>query len=228
MKLICLHHAGGSSLWYYTWTRLLTGIKVIPIDLPGHGKKIQEPLIYNYNDAVKYLFINIQNIIEDGEDYIFFGHSMGGEMLLYILDLLEKNNEKLPLYTILSGICLRKKNRFEISKATKSQIIAKVVELGGIPIQIIGMTEFERYYLPVIKADFAMLEFIPIFYRESKFKSRAVIFNGKEDKIALDSEEEIVSFFEKDADVYHFDGGHFYLYSELEKICQYINELLEK
>lgn len=228
MKIICLHHAGGSSLPYYSWKKLLPRIEVIPIDMPGHGKKIGEPLLYDFHEAISYLYDCIYNIIRDGENYIFFGHSMGGEMLLHVLDLIEKNNDNLPLYIILSGVILKKSNyRFKVSEMKKSEFIAKLIELGGVTPKVTQMVEFEQHYFPILVADFKMLEFEPEFYRQNKFKVRLIIFNGSEDTEAIESEENLASFFMERSEVYHFKGGHFYLFSEENEICKLITELKE-
>ena len=42
MKLFCLHHAGGNGYAYYQWKKYLKNYEIIPLDLPGHGIRIQE------------------------------------------------------------------------------------------------------------------------------------------------------------------------------------------
>lgn len=226
MKVICLHHAGGSGLQYYSWKKLLPDIKVIPIDMPGHGKKNGEPIINNFYEAIIYLYDYINNIISDGEDYILFGHSMGGELLLHVLELLEKNNDNLPSYIILSSVILTKKMyHFKVSEIGKDEVIAKVIELGGIEPDIVQMAEFEQFYSPILLADFKMLESAPKLHRKTKFKEKLIIFNGKEDKEAIESEEDLVSLFTECNKIYHFEGGHFYLFSKGNEICKYIARL---
>ncbi|MDU6373717.1 MAG: thioesterase domain-containing protein, partial [Bradyrhizobium sp.] len=45
MRLICLPYAGGSAMIYARWRRLLPSwIEVVPLELPGRGARMDEPL----------------------------------------------------------------------------------------------------------------------------------------------------------------------------------------
>ncbi|WP_197144539.1 thioesterase II family protein [Lysinibacillus sphaericus] len=77
IKLFCLPYAGGSSVTYIKWGKLLNRyIEVIEVELPGRGRRINDPLIDNLEDMVEDVFRFIKDQLTG--DYAIFGHSMGG------------------------------------------------------------------------------------------------------------------------------------------------------
>ena len=45
MRLFCLPYAGGAASIFYTWAkRFAAGVQLCPIELPGRGTRLQEPL----------------------------------------------------------------------------------------------------------------------------------------------------------------------------------------
>lgn len=84
IKLFCLPYAGGSSVIFNSWKQYIDpSIELVPIELAGRGKRINEPLYNGVNDAVEDVFGLIKNKITD-TPYALFGHSMGG-MISYEL-----------------------------------------------------------------------------------------------------------------------------------------------
>lgn len=103
MKIIFLHYAGGNSYYYLKWSTYLPNVKMISLDLPGHGMESNEPLLYDFQEAIENLYQKIVHYTQDQEPYVIFGHSMGGIFINYILELLENNKNKIPAGVILSG-----------------------------------------------------------------------------------------------------------------------------
>ncbi len=50
LKLFCFPYAGGSSIVYEKWRKLLSpSIELIPIEYPGRGRKFARPICDNIN-----------------------------------------------------------------------------------------------------------------------------------------------------------------------------------
>ncbi len=226
MKIICLHHAGGSSFLYSGWEQLLSGKRIVSLDLPGHGKKMAQKPFQQYNDAVDYLYGEICK--ECDEPYIIFGHSMGAEMLLHIIEKLERSEKQLPNFIILSGLS-SKNDALPASRLSDDELLKKIYELGGIQSELLETQEFIEYFFPIIRTDFNMIENTPEYnLNKSKNKKyKVILFNGLYDTSAIDAEEEWLEFFDSECEIYHFEGDHFYLSNNKEEVCKIISSIFQ-
>jgi len=83
MQLFCFPFAGGSYYSYYPLKRFLNPrINLIPLDLPGHGRRMQEPLLSDLNDMCNDVYKQIDGELDN--PYAFLGHSMGA-LIGYLL-----------------------------------------------------------------------------------------------------------------------------------------------
>ena len=223
MKIICLHHAGGSSFLYSGWEKMLLGNIVVSFDLPGHGKKMAQKPLEKYKEAIEYLYDNICKEIND--TYIIFGHSMGAEMLLHIMEKIEYEGKKLPQSIILSG--LSSKNAvIPASSLSDDELLEKISEFGGIQDEMLKTKEFIDYFFPIIRADFNMIEATPEYKISGNKKYEIHIFNGLEDISAINAEKEWKEFFDDKCKIHHFKGNHFYLLNNSEEVCKEILSLI--
>lgn len=224
MKIICLHHAGGSSFLYSGWEQLLSGNMIVSLDLPGHGRKMAQKPFQQYEDAVDYLYDNICK--ECDESYIIFGHSMGAEMLLHIMEKLESSENELPKFIILSGLS-SKNDKLLASRLSDDELLEKIYELGGIQSELLKTQEFIDYFFPIIRTDFNMIENTPEYNLNKNKKYKVILFNGLYDTPAIDAEEEWLEFFDNECEIYHFEGDHFYLSNNKEEVCKIISSIFQ-
>ncbi len=103
ITLYCLPYAGGHSLSYRDFqANVAENILIKPLELPGRGKRIKEPLLTNLETMVDDLFQQIQNELND-KPYAIYGHSMG-TLLGYLLTKRILNAGKpAPLHLFVSG-----------------------------------------------------------------------------------------------------------------------------
>jgi acyl transferase domain-containing protein/surfactin synthase thioesterase subunit len=76
LRLLCVPYGGGSGLLYRGWQRgLPDGLEVCPVTLPGHGSRLDEPLVPDVYRVVAEL---AEEVLRLGEDPIaVYGHSAG-------------------------------------------------------------------------------------------------------------------------------------------------------
>ena len=57
--LICIHHAGGSSVAFHGWDKAIapTGVAVAPVEFPGRGRRTGEPLLRTVPDLLQDLLL---------------------------------------------------------------------------------------------------------------------------------------------------------------------------
>lgn len=228
MKIFCLHHAGGNGYIYYQWRKYLKEYEIIPLDLPGHGIRINEQLLYDLDVAVSDLYKQITSRITEDEQYVLFGHSMGGLFILYILERLKQNCVQMPNLVILSGASTpnEEPDRKPVSDMSEDEFIDMIYSQGGTDKSLLQSKEFRECFLPIIRADYMILDQKKIFYMNERFNVRATIFNGRDDLSARKCEEKLKEYFEETVPVIYFEGNHFYFESHIQYLCKEVEEAI--
>lgn len=231
MKLFLLPYAGGSAMFYSRFNRLLPStIEVIPIELAGRGIRSNEPFYKNMNEAIEDIYVFITTNISDyDEEYALFGHSMGTLLCYEVYYKLCENNRKLPIHLFLSGakpphLPRGSKN---ISRLPEGLLKEELMKMGGTPREALNSKELMDYYLPIIRADFSMIEFYQYRSRPVKMSCDFTLLNGVDDTFYMEEIEQWGIHTNGSTSVYMFNGGHFYLTEYFEEISDIINRKLE-
>ncbi|OXB24019.1 MULTISPECIES: thioesterase II family protein [Flavobacterium] len=179
-QLFLLHFAGGSIYSFEFLRSLCTDFEMIPLELPGRGKRIKEKLLTSYPDAIKDLFSQITDKL-NGSPFIVYGHSLGSSLGLGVTDLLEKNNTP-PQCLIVSGNAgpgiATENNRSDLER---DDFISMLTELGGIPDELLKSKELLDFVLPILKADFKIVE-EDFFIENTIVKAPIVAIMGNSEK----------------------------------------------
>src|SRR5262245_7869847 len=102
MRLFCLPYAGGRETVFRRWQAAMpTAVEVCPIELPGHGRRIAEPLCCDLESMV----MAVASTMADTLDAPFgvFGHSMGALVAFELARHLQSRVGPRPLVLYLSG-----------------------------------------------------------------------------------------------------------------------------
>jgi medium-chain acyl-[acyl-carrier-protein] hydrolase len=76
LKLFCFPYAGGTASIFRDWANHLPStIQVIPVDLPGRGRRFTEPPFIGYQALLEALAEAMPPLLDT--PFAFFGHSMG-------------------------------------------------------------------------------------------------------------------------------------------------------
>ena len=94
MQLFLLHFAGGNCYSYEFLIKkilrsALSKIDCYALELPGRGKRLDEELIVDKNDAIVDYVSQIKKL-RNGKPYIIYGHSMGATLGLSVVKKMEK------------------------------------------------------------------------------------------------------------------------------------------
>ncbi len=223
LKLLCLPFAGGSSVAYREWGRQLPdSIEVLALELPGRGQRLMEPLVTHLPDLVRQIAHNIQDELD--RPFAFFGHSMGAtlawELSHYLIT--QYNNE--PAFLFLSGRSAPHLNDREepIHQLSDEQFWEKIRSFEGTPPEILQHKELMELLLPIIRADFKMVETYEHRNRPP-LNIPMTILGGLEDestpKEYLDAWREYTT---ASFSLRMFPGGHFFLQKHTAKILELI------
>jgi external thioesterase TEII len=219
-QLFLVHFAGGNRYSYqFMIPQLSRHFDTIPIELPGRGKRINEPLLTDFHQASCDLYEQISTRLSDAS-FIIFGHSMGALLALRIAGMLQ-NDGKLPNYLFVSGSAspegIERKSRHLLNHQA---FVDELKEIGGMPPGVLENQELLQIFEPILRADF---EIIDNHSSETTTKLEVpvcALMGNKEDHV-----EDISSWKNVTKSIFDyeiFDGGHFFIYDHAQGIVDMI------
>ncbi len=163
LKLVCLHHAGGSSVLFRGWQAALAKerIEVLAVELPGRGRRIGEPSFRILQELVSCLFLEVRREAALGTPIALFGVSFGSLVAYELAHALEEAGIKVQ-HLIASSFCapsLYKTQKPEkIADKTDTELIEYIRVLGGTPEELLSEPEWMEFFLPMIRSDFQLMD----------------------------------------------------------------------
>jgi surfactin synthase thioesterase subunit len=224
--LYCLPFAGGGSYSYRSFKQYLPDfITMIPIELPGRGKRSKEPLLTDLEQLADDVFYQLQR---DGikQPYAIFGHSMGACLGYLVTQRICQAGLPLPSHLFVSGHqgpSLKRKEtvRYDLPK---TKFIAMLKDLEGSPKEVLEHPELIEFFEPVIRADFKAVEQW-IYQPVAPVDVPITIFWGTEDKevdYARVLAWQQVSL--QPLVIKQFSGGHFFIFEHVQQICPLLSQ----
>jgi surfactin synthase thioesterase subunit len=158
INLICLPFAGGSSYSYSSLEiNMPSYINMVPVDLPGRGKRMHEPLVKNAASVVEELYRQICPLIE--KPYAIFGHSMGSLLGYLLTRRIIEEKQPAPCHLFFSG---RAGPSWPVNDIyytlPRKDFFSELKKLGGCPEEILQDGELQELFEPVLRADFELVE----------------------------------------------------------------------
>lgn len=152
-QLFLLHFAGGNCYSLQFLLPYLNHFNTILPELPGRGRRLEESLLTDFQDAASDLANSIK-MHADGSPIFIYGHSMGATLALKIAAIMEAENMP-PARLIVSGnagpgTSLRRNIHMLPAEAFKDELR----RLGGMPEEILLDEELFSFFEPIIRADF--------------------------------------------------------------------------
>lgn len=227
-KLFCFPYAGGSATIYNGWKAYFsanTGIEVIPIELAGRGKRTGQPFYSDLEDAVEDIYQEIKDDITD-TPYAFFGHSLGGLLIYELAQKIKQLDLPQPLHIFFSGrgapnIKSEKDKKYHLMD--DDEFKQEVLGLGGTPRELFEHPELRELFLPLLRNDFKLSETKLTDREVSPFNCNITVFSGKSDsKISAEQLNGWSAHTNGTCSVHYFNGGHFFLHSEVSGITKLI------
>lgn len=230
LKLFCFPYAGGASNIFNLWNRYLnTSIDLLPIELAGRGKRVNEPHYFSIEHAIDDVFKAIASEIKYGP-YALFGHSMGAMLAYELARKVKLARLPEPEHLFISGRyspCSNRRKKKNYHQLDDDTFKSKVKDLGGTPPNFFKYPELMELFLPLLRNDFKLAA--------SSFSDREIIpldcnisvFLGKNEDMLP---EEVVNWKNHTkgrCTIYYFNGGHFFLNNEQEDVVNRINEILK-
>ncbi|MFD2408193.1 thioesterase II family protein [Azorhizophilus paspali] len=101
-NIFCFPHAGGSASNYKIFSKAFPEEvgRVIPIEIPGRGRRSTEPFADTLEDCV---LSSLDQIDTDAGEYYLHGHCMGALLAFEAVKYLESHGRRKPRLLIVSG-----------------------------------------------------------------------------------------------------------------------------
>lgn len=227
MKLFCLPHLGGSASIYYQWKKYLNEkIEIVPIELAGRGERIKECFYEDFSTLISDVSEKIS--IEENEKYAFFGHSMGALIAYELYYYMLHKDSTIPTHIFFSGRNTPEvKDEIFFGQMTDQELIDGLIQIGGIPPQLLNYPELLNLSLAVIKADRKVMQTYEFKLHTNKLLCDITVMAGKDD-LTLDygKMDEWSLITKQKCNYSYYPGAHFYVEKNLADICSLINNTL--
>ena len=229
LNLIFFPHAGGGASAFYPWSRVLPAeLTSYAIQLPGRETRLREPLHRQVSTLVESLSDVLQPYLD--RPTIFWGHSMGALLGFELTRRLQQHGLNTPQRLIVSGY-----NAPHIPYADphihhlpEVDFIAALQELNGTPEVVLKDTELRDLVLPIIRADFQLVEMYT--YQESTpLNCPITVLDGSADNKT--NEADLQAWQQQSTEVlemFTFPGDHFFLYDLQPKLVNTVINLFNR
>lgn len=221
VTLWCLPNAGASAAAYAGWRRAApAGLAIRPIELPGRGTRIGQPLCESFDALCDQLAHELrrQRLLDGspGDRHALFGHSMGALIAYELTHRWQAEGE--PACALLASGCpaprLRDPDRFAGS-LDDATLMDHLRALDGTPAELLEHEEMMALTLPVLRADFRVCAS----YRHRErplLRCPLHAFGGRADRSVGGA---IAGWGHETEGVFTldwYDGGHFFLREHTE------------
>lgn len=224
-QLFLFHFAGGNCYSFRFLTPLLPDFEVIPLELPGRSKRMNEPLLNEFDKAAEDLYKQIMSSIT-GAPFLIYGHSMGAYLALRVANMLEKAG-RYPAGIIVSGNAgpgikdPDDKKRYLLNKPA---FIEEVKLLGGLPPELLENEELLSFFEPILRADFEIAERNGLEEEPAIQGNLFAIMGSQEDDVASINNWSGFTKGRFNAEI--LEGDHFFIHRHPNRIAGIINAFL--
>jgi medium-chain acyl-[acyl-carrier-protein] hydrolase len=156
MRLFCIPYAGGGPWIYWPWRSYLpSSVDIRPVQLPGRGQRIREPLLTDVGQIVEAAIDDLRAWCT--MPFAFFGHSLGAVVAFELSRALHERFGLRPAHLFVSG------RRAPGRPASADRITwhlpepefrAVVCDLHATPAALVEDAEAWQLLMPILRADF--------------------------------------------------------------------------
>jgi len=225
LTLLCLPFAGGGASTYNNWMERMRGkLNVCPIQLPGREERIMEKPYEDMSVMLDDLEQEVLSVIKG--PYALWGHSMGAKIAYELEKRMEKSGYIAKCFFVSGSRVPHIPESAPIYHLSDVEFKRELKRFEGIPKAILDNTELLDFFLPMLRADFAMDETYCSEMIEP-LKCSIVAFGGDSDKEASIEDIKAWNDYSLNSFSYQiFSGGHFYVREHEEEIIEtIINQL---
>jgi medium-chain acyl-[acyl-carrier-protein] hydrolase len=159
LRLFCFAYAGAGASAFRSWAALLAPwIELCAVQLPGRESRIREPLHHRLAELVIEAADGMESLLEP--PFAFFGHSLGALLAFELCRTFRREGRPLPERLLVSAHAppqLAHLRRL-LYKLPDQELLQELRRYDGTPEAVLGNAELVQLLLPVVRADFELLD----------------------------------------------------------------------
>lgn len=229
-RLYCLPYAGGSGAIFRTWQKSLPEtIEVVPLHLPGRGRRMKEPPLRNLMQMARTVVDDLLPVFRQ-KPFAFYGHSMGATISYEVARILRDERGPQPLALIVTGRqAPHLPDTFEPTyQLPQEEFVAQLRRLNGTPQAILDSAELMELMIPVLRSDFEAIETY-VYQPAPPLDCPIFAFGGDQD--ADIKKEDIEAWGQHTKGEFKakmFSGDHFFLHPQEQALLSEVGRELER
>ena len=182
LRLFCFPYAGGNTQMYREWQRHFPAqVEVCLVHLPGRGRRMGEPPFTRLQSLVRAVADAIVPEIEGR--FAFYGHSMGALISFELARELRRRNLSLPVHLFVSGRRAPSvpESKPPIFHLPAQELIAEIKRLNGTPNEFFEDPELQELSLPLLRADFEIVDTYE-YFPDEPLPCSITVYGGEQDE----------------------------------------------
>ncbi|RBL90276.1 thioesterase II family protein [Chitinophaga flava] len=227
INIFCFHFAGGSRFSYHMYNAVApAGLNIVPVELPGRGDRIQEPLLTDVHLMVEDMFQQIKQQLHT--PYAIYGHSLGALLAYLVSARIMQEGLNNPIHLFVSGRSAPSTIRTSttlVSSLPHTEFIDRLKEYGGFPEDLLADEHIMRFFGPILRSDFRGVENYS-YQGPAALQVPITVMIGQEDKTTYENACTWALETSGKVTVKVFPGKHFFIYDHPKEIVQTITTAL--
>lgn len=190
------------------------GIELMPITLPGHDGRLNEPPFRDIASLTNWLADDLSRDAID-RPFVLLGHSMGALVAFELARVLRRRNLRMPSLLALTGCAPPQDlaNRDRLHSLPDDELLASLdARYGGVPPMVRDHPALLKLLLPALRADLQIIETYQCI-AEPPLDVPMLVLGGADDPAV--SASQLVSwgrYTTEDCSARMLPGGHFFLF----------------
>lgn len=226
LKLFCFPYAGAGPVVYRNWPLSLPAqVELVALRYPGRESRLREKSFTSLRPMLDNIFTEITPYLD--RPFAFFGHSLGGLIAFELTRMLRSKQAPIPKHLFISSRrAAHLPDRYPPLHTLNDDDFTQMVQqrYSGIPDIIMNDPDLLELFLPILKADFSVLETYQ-YTPDQPLDMPVSTFVGQHDPGT--SLQDIMAWQDqtlRQISVQTFPGGHFYLQNQQDNLLQAISK----
>jgi surfactin synthase thioesterase subunit len=162
LRIFLFPYAGGGARIFHGWAeKFPADIELRSLQLPGRDLRHREPNLVTMEATVAAIVESMRPLIAEGKPFAFFGYSLGGLVAFEVCRRLRSLGLPQPKRLIVAAGPAPHCNHAReplVHRMTDAELVRELRRFKGTPEIVLQTPELLDLLLPVIRADFAVLE----------------------------------------------------------------------
>lgn len=229
LDLLALPCAGGSANMYLRWRQLLPSwIRLVPVELPGHGTRLSEPFVTDIDSLVERLCVEHAQSL--GGRHALFGHSMGALLAHRMAQRQRDRGGVLPqaLFVSASPSPWHRHARPFTPLSGEAELVNELRRHGGTPEEVLRHAELRQMAVEALRADHRLCA-SHRYQACPPLPMPIHVLGGRSDTLSASNLADWRRETSGPSSLHWFDGGHFFIHQHEAAVVELIaKELVQR